>query len=79
MEVIKIFFEYLLRPNFFNEGCLQFYRRHYWLWCLRIGNIKCLLGFHKWIDCGRVGYYCDNCPMDKDSDGYTYLGDIGKC
>jgi len=68
--------EYILKPDFFSDDCLEFYRKHYWLWCLRMKRIRCLLGFHKWIDCGRGKLaYCDNCPKDRDIDGSIYLED----
>lgn len=73
------FIGHILRPDFFDDDCVMFYRDHYWLWCLRMKRIKCLLGWHKWIDCGPdIGAYCDRCPMEKDADGTTHLADIGK-
>jgi len=72
------FIGYILKPDWFNKECIQFYQRHYWLWCLKNLRLKCIFGFHKWIDCGEnIGAYCDNCPMDKDADGNMELANIG--
>lgn len=71
--------KYLLSPNFFDDDCLRFYQRHFWIWCLRMRRMRCLFGKHKWIIVDeRIGSYCDNCPMEKDGDGTTHLADIGK-
>ena len=79
MVSLQEIFSFLLKPDFFDDDCIRFYQEHYWLWCLRMGRIKCLLGFHEWVDCGKdIGAYCDNCPMDKDSDGTMQLVDVGK-
>ena len=66
------------RIDIFDDENIQFWHDHYWLWGLRTLHLKCLLGFHKWVDCGRHGAYCDICPMEKNPDGNTQLTDLGK-